>query len=892
MLIIPLSSFSQEPSIEFTKIIENNDFSFQEKEIKFDSLLNYFTLKKDYESLLVDRYEIAKWYVKQGHVNQLIKLNTLNVVLIDSLGIINKALLKKNLYSLGYYQEKYKKYPDAIKSFTRHTKVDTIDIYTFRAHSAIARINGKLNDFYLGAKQHDFASKFAKRHGNIRYYIENCLEAAVLYKHISTSKSIEKGINILNEAIQYSKNKPDNVTDLQRGAMYNHLANLYSDRKDFDLKKSKANYDLSIYYTLKTKDSIALADVYQDLGFLYLHTMQPEALTSFDKALTYNPEATTKSTLYRNKSIYYLNNNNKEQALINIQKSIQNLVGFDASKLKNLPKRNALYKSSYKDILLDRLYNKSEIWITLVDQEPFKESSYKNALKTLQLADYLVDIIRLESNEQQSKLFWREAASEIYINATKACYALNLHEEAFYFMEKSKALLLLEDINRKQLLENTSIPENITKQQIELKKNVEKFSNSKSNTLESEKQLLEAKQNYNIFIASLQSDYKRYYKVLEPASVISLKDFQATIKDSEVFLQYILDNTSGFGLLISNNSTSFFEIQDISNLKVLAKTFRALLGQPVQNKEGITTLNKTSLNLYNILIPKQIRGNLENKTLTIIPDSFIQNIPFEALQISEKPNSFLLLDNEINYAYSISFLKENNKVTRNNDDPFIGFAPIKFNNDLSDLPRSENELKKVSNLYNSTLFLNKEASIANFSSHIINHDIIHVASHANANDSISPWIAFSDNKINLKELYTIDNTAELVVLSACNTSLGEIYKGEGVMSLSRSFFNTGANSVLPSLWNVNDKSTAFIMIHFYKNLKAGMTKSSALHQAKLKYLNTHSLSETSPYYWASFVLIGNSDSIDVTKSNNILIVCLFILATVLLLGLYYYKTKK
>lgn len=98
----------------------------------------------------------------------------------------------------------------------------------------------------------------------------------------------------------------------------------------------------------------------------------------------------------------------------------------------------------------------------------------------------------------------------------------------------------------------------------------------------------------------------------------------------------------------------------------------------------------------------------------------------------------------------------------------------------------------------------------------------------------------------------------MVVLSGCNTLLGKQKIGEGVMSFARAFFQSGAKSVVSSLWNVDDRSTTTIMGSFYKNLKEGKSKSASLRLAKLNYIKNHSLSETSPYYWASFVILGDT----------------------------------
>jgi CHAT domain-containing protein len=98
--------------------------------------------------------------------------------------------------------------------------------------------------------------------------------------------------------------------------------------------------------------------------------------------------------------------------------------------------------------------------------------------------------------------------------------------------------------------------------------------------------------------------------------------------------------------------------------------------------------------------------------------------------------------------------------------------------------------------------------------------------------------------------------ADLVTLSACRTGLGKLVSGEGVLGLTRAFLYAGTRSVLASLWNVNDTATAELMTAFYRNLKRDLSKDEALRQAKLELLHGKQPAWRHPYFWASFVLIG------------------------------------
>jgi CHAT domain-containing protein len=113
-----------------------------------------------------------------------------------------------------------------------------------------------------------------------------------------------------------------------------------------------------------------------------------------------------------------------------------------------------------------------------------------------------------------------------------------------------------------------------------------------------------------------------------------------------------------------------------------------------------------------------------------------------------------------------------------------------------------------------------------------------------------------DGILQMSEIMQLKLDADLVTLSACSTGLGKVLAGEGVVGLARTFLYAGADSVVVSLWNVNDNATAELMKDFYTNLNRGMSKEESLRQAKLKMLHGRQFEWTHPYSWAPFVLVG------------------------------------
>jgi len=133
--------------------------------------------------------------------------------------------------------------------------------------------------------------------------------------------------------------------------------------------------------------------------------------------------------------------------------------------------------------------------------------------------------------------------------------------------------------------------------------------------------------------------------------------------------------------------------------------------------------------------------------------------------------------------------------------------------------------------------------------------------------SDDPADSTHDNRLTAIELYNMELRADMAVLSACNTGVGKVHRGEGIMSLSRAFAYAGVPSAVISLWKVPDHATAKIMASYYYQLNKGLPKDQALQLAKKDFINQNP-AMTEPFYWAGFILTGNNDPVKFPASQT------------------------
>ena len=263
----------------------------------------------------------------------------------------------------------------------------------------------------------------------------------------------------------------------------------------------------------------------------------------------------------------------------------------------------------------------------------------------------------------------------------------------------------------------------------------------------------------------------------------------------------------------------------------------------------------------------QLPAGSKYKNLFIIPDGVLNFLPFEALITKESATTnfakmhYLVNDYVIGYNSSATFYLEDHKPQKH-DKNILGVFPV-FANSNYELRFSKKEFAAIKKNFEGTYFENANATFNNFKKNAANYSILHLSTHASSGDlETAASIKFSDQEVLYSQLYNMDINPDLVVLSACETGIGKLFKAEGAMSVARGFQFAGAKNLLFSLWRVNDYTTAAFMDKFYSNVLKGHPFMTANHQAKLDFLADATIANAkkSPYYWAAFIYYGSSNT--------------------------------
>jgi len=527
------------------------------------------------------------------------------------------------------------------------------------------------------------------------------------------------------------------------------------------------------------------------------------------------------------------------------------------------------------------------------------------ASQHLSHADKLIDYLRTSYEATASKLALAQSAQAIYSDAVHLASTLGdvtkdqtYYQQAYRYAEKSKGILLLEALKKSDAASFTGVPD----ERLAIIKGIE----SKIGGMETEYFLLqqkgptvsrkridslanllfEEKQALSEQIKRLEEEYPEYYQLRYATAPPSIEWLQADlIADNESIVEYFLGNQ--FLHLFVINKEEFLTV-DIPLPDGFRSTIRsynnAIRNFPfVSTKElrsNIEGYAKAAHYLYQYLI--EPIESLIKERLVIIPDEELGYLSFEAL-LQEMPQNlslfkdyqYLVRHYTISYNYSTGLLKEmHERMTKAQLKPYLGFSPTfgpNHSKSLNELKYNQVEVSGIQERLGGRVFADLQATKSNFLAEQDQYKVLHLATHGKANDAFGDYsfLAFTENTeasgdqalLFVREIYNLTTQAELIVLSACETGTGELQKGEGIASIARSFSYAGAKSLVASHWSVDDKATSQLMHSFFDFINEGYTKDQALRAAKLAFIEKGKHKDVHPFFWASFVPIGNMDQI-------------------------------
>jgi CHAT domain-containing protein len=401
--------------------------------------------------------------------------------------------------------------------------------------------------------------------------------------------------------------------------------------------------------------------------------------------------------------------------------------------------------------------------------------------------------------------------------------------------------------------------------------------------------LAAAERERDLFQVELRRGGSRY-AAGQYAEALDAGRIRREMLDAEtVLVEYQLGEKQSYAWALTKSGLTTAVLPGRKQVEQTIAGYRKQAAAPVSAltvTAALERLDTEGRKLYQMLLAP-VEAALEAKSrVVIVPDGALAYLPFEALPGRER----MIERFSVSYAPSASTLAALRDRDRQRSSPertLLAFAdPSSAGRKESSpvlaawrergfaftpLPNARVEVAGIRSLFRpeaSHVYLGAEAREQSLKSEQLeSYRYVHFAAHGYFDEEqpSRSGIVLSaegddanDGVLQAPEIMRLRLNADLVTLSACQTGLGEVLAGEGVMGLTRAFFYAGAQSLVVSLWNVNDAATGELMKHFYVNLKGGMPRDEAMRRAKLKLIATPNSPWRHPYFWAPFVFVGDA----------------------------------
>lgn len=708
---------------------------------------------------------------------------------------------------------------------------------------------------------------------------------------VYTTLDAEKAMDYYNQSLEIYKQLHE-ATHPKIAIANTNLGVIYRQLEFYSDAINSLDIALKIWEKVYPQAHPAKAFVLSNLGQTYVKMGDTQAGEDyFDRALKMYEASYGKkhpdiaSTLNAIGNIQ-LSQRKYNEAIHYYQRALQaNVKDFD----NNDPSVNPDGENYYNgNVLLYSLLFRAEAYEAKYFGATLKFADLLQSMESIKKCDVLIERLRNQINSESDKLALGVIANEVYADGVRVAHTLAMNawkkkqfrELMFYFSEKSKAAVLQDAISDSNAKSFAGIPPTLLEEEKYLKA-LAAYCNQKLAQKPSPEEeqsirdiLFKVNRDYEAFVKNLEGKFPEYYNLKFNAASPTITDIQAKLDNKTAIISYFMEEKDNrlYTFIISHRK---YKIIDSEIPADFDKLITGLRNSLFYNE--INTYVKSAEVLSKAMIPP-LPGNIGH--LVIVPTGRMGVIPFEALITKRVKRAddygklpYVLNDYSISYEFSVGLIFENNMRSTSTTAPasVLLCAPVVFtsNGNLNALPGTEEEVKEIAQLFSSrnlkseTLIKDQADEDHIKSASIKNYKYLHFATHGIV-DEQNPELSRiflnqgtnEDGNLFSGEIYNLELDADLVTLSACETGLGKISKGEGVIGLSRALVYAGAHHIIVSFWSVADASTSQLMRDFYTQLLTNNNSnfSAALRASKLKMIKDKTYS--APYYWAPFVIIG------------------------------------
>ncbi len=562
---------------------------------------------------------------------------------------------------------------------------------------------------------------------------------------------------------------------------------------------------------------------------------------------------------------------------------------------------------------LNLLKNKQESFVNLFKSDA--EDSTKLLKKAIDYTENTHQHLmarRKDLEASQGKLFLSENFKSLYEVGLEAIYLIRpqtneYFREAFNFLGYSKSMMFLEQAGELNGVQDKRLSEELRNNYYAVKTEVDQLEAEFSKyidfvtTSDTLRDINSRLINANVRLEKVKESIAKALngEKEDKSEVFGQNQFSEVLEYLEknpktALLEYFVGDDYIYVLAVSKKQRIFKRVEHNIELKTsLTNFFRIISERPSieSYNESLMQFNTSAQVLYNNLLDP-ILSEVDNEInkLKIIPDEQLSQLPFEALVRSNKQGieSFKDLDYLINH--SVSYALSSKQVGLVESKPKakkqllgIGYSggssssSGQRSSNFGALPGTEEEIRFLESKIEGEYLFGNEGNKETFLKIAKDFDVLHLAIHGEANNSdrYQSSLIFSgseDNSLKTNDLYLAGLNARLAILSACESGLGQINKGEGTFSIARGFSLVGVPSVVMSLWKVNDKISSKLMVDLHTNLSYGLSVDEALSGVKRDYLSNSDQYTSHPYYWSAFVSLGEEVKIDSKRDLSFLFI--------------------